>query len=118
MEQENKKEIENNIELYKQNRKTVVYIAGPITKEQDYKAKFDKAEKILKQKGYSVFNPSVFPLGMEYESYIRICKVIIAEVDVIYMLTGWRKSEGAKIEHNHARQLGKEIKYQNTEEIA
>ena len=31
---------------------------------------------------------------------------------------GWKDSEGAKIEHNHARALGKEIKYQNPEEIA
>ena len=113
-----KERVNENIALYKKNRRTIIYIAGPITNNRDYKAKFAAAEKTLTEQGYGVFNPSVFPAGMEYESYIRICKAAVGEVDAVYMLAGWKDSEGANIEHNHARVLGKEIKYQNPEEIA
>lgn len=113
-----KERVNENIALYKKSRRTIIYIAGPITGDMNYKAKFAAAEKTLTEQGYGVFNPSVFPTGMEYESYIRICKAAVAEVDAVYMLAGWEGSEGAKIEHNHARALGKDIKYQNPEEIA
>lgn len=107
MEQETK--YLQNIKEYEQNRKTVYYIAGPITGIKDYKKNFANAEVKLKAMGYSVFNPATFPEGMGYKSYIKICKSVIEEVDAVYFLKGWENSTGARIERAHAESLGKVI---------
>lgn len=98
-----------NIKEYEQNRKTVYYVAGPITGIKDYKKNFANAEAKLKAMGYSVFNPATFPEGMGYKSYIKICKSVIEEVDAVYFLKGWENSAGARIERAHAESLGKVI---------
>ena len=33
------------------------YLSGKITGDDDYRIKFEKAEKLLTQKGYKVLNP-------------------------------------------------------------
>lgn len=102
-----------NVDLYKKNRKRTMYIAGAITGVENYKDLFAEAEQVLKRAGYETFNPTCLPPGMEYESYLRIGKQIIEEVDGIYMLENWEDSEGAKIEHEYAKKLGKFILLQS-----
>lgn len=106
---EQSKKYLQNVEEYEQNRKITYYIAGPITGVKDYKNNFANAEEKLKSKGYSVFNPATFPVGMSYNSYIKICKSIIEEVDAVYMLKGWQDSAGASIERVYAESIGKRI---------
>lgn len=94
---------------YHEQRDKTVYISGAITDEPRYKANFGRAKKFLKSLGYRVFNPTSMPSGMEYQSYLKIAKAIIEEVDVVYMLRGWERSEGAKVEYNHAIDHAKTI---------
>ena len=87
------------------------YIAGPITGVEDYKEKFKEAEEYLKEEGCIVLNPSILPLGLTQEEYMRICIPMLNICDAIYMLVGWERSVGAKIEHSLAVQANKIIIY-------
>ena len=107
---------QSNIKKYANKRKTVIYIAGKITGDYNYKDKFKKAEIYLRELGFSVFNPANFPFGLEYESYLKICKSIIEEVDFIYVLKDFKDSEGAMIEIKHAERINKRIIYQDSED--
>ena len=87
------------------------YIAGPITGIENYKKNFEKVEKTLKEQNCIVLNPAVLPRGLTQEEYMRICIPMLNICDTIYMLEGWEKSVGAKIEHSLAVQAGKPIIY-------
>lgn len=92
----------------------ILYIAGPISGQLDYKSKFKAAESKLKEMGHIVVNPSFLPDGLrEYNDYIHICKAMIDKVDAIYMLDDWIYSKGAKIEKAYAESLKKPIYYES-----
>lgn len=87
------------------------YIAGKITCDDDYKAKFNAAEKVLTDSGYLVMNPAILPLGFSHGDYLHICLAMVDIVDVVFLLPDWIYSEGAKIEKDHAERYGKKVKY-------
>ena len=49
-----------------------IYIAGKITGDKRYKAKFAAAEKNLQAAGHVVLNPATLPAGLEQADYMRI----------------------------------------------
>lgn len=79
-------------------KKQISYIAGQITNDPDYKEKFDYAERELKEHGFVVLNPTILPLGMEYEQYMDITHEMLKCADTLFLLTGWDHSPGAKRE--------------------
>ncbi len=88
-------------------KKTVAYIAGPMTGKPDgNRAAFYAAEKRLSSEGFIVLNPAVFPDSLEHHQYMVMCLAMLEQSGVIYMLPGWRDSKGACIEHRRARELG------------
>ena len=107
---------QKNVKEYSKKRKTVIYIIGKITGDYNYRQKFKNVEMYLRELGFRVFNPAQFPAGMEYSSYLKICKSIIEEVDYIYVLKDFKDSEGAKIEIKHAERIKKRIIYQDAED--
>lgn len=90
----------------------IVYIAGKITGDPDYREKFHAAEVRLRERGYTVLNPAVLPEGLTYEAYMRICLPMLEEAEAVYLLRGWRDSVGACTEQSRALQLGKLIWYE------
>lgn len=101
-----------NIKEYDKVKKKSAYVAGAITGVEGYKEKFAAAKRELENQGYTVFNPAELPQGLKYESYIKICKTIVEEIDVVFMLDNWKSSVGAEEEHIHATKQGKIILYQ------
>lgn len=77
---------------------TKIYIAGKITGDPEYKAKFEAAAEAYKKKGYTVLNPSWMPQGMQPADYMRICLAMIDTADVVAFLPGFSKSPGARLE--------------------
>lgn len=84
-----------------------VYIAGPITGINDYMERFSVAEKqISEYDRVSVINPakvsSCLPKDFTWAEYMDVTLELLKHCHCIYMLKGWEKSTGAKIEHEIA----------------
>ena len=89
---------------------TKIYIAGKITGDPDYKAKFNAAAEAYKKKGYTVLNPSWMPQGMQKADYMRICFAMIDTADVVAFLPGYRLSAGAQLELQYCFYIDKDVK--------
>ncbi len=75
-----------------------IYISGKITGLFDYKEKFDEVESKLKNMGHTVLNPTILPLGLEYDEYMNLSYAMIDCADGVYMLDNWKdKIEFAKV---------------------
>lgn len=88
-----------------------IYIAGKITGDENYKQKFEEAEKELQKMGYAVLSPAVLAAGMTPADYMRICFAMIDTADEVCFLPDWKKSKGAQLEHAYCEYIGKEIYY-------
>lgn len=105
----------------KENAITKIYLSGPISKDPNAKAKFERVQKQL-QKGWhdiEVINP--FEVGAEleaegrqvsWEEYMKVDLKAILSADLVLMLTGWRRSRGARLERRIAKAVRIPIAYQ------
>ena len=83
-----------------------IYIAGKITGNPNYKEQFAAAEKKLKAEGHQVINPTWKPLGLSYKQCIDLGLAELSQCDAIYLLSNWRESKGAGLEHIYALTIG------------
>ena len=85
-----------------------VYISGSITKDPDYREHFRAAEEKLRNLGMKVFNPAKFEADPDktWEDYMKRDIAELTRCRAIYLLKGWKKSRGAKIEYKIAKELG------------
>lgn len=83
-----------------------IYISGPITgiDPEVCRNRFEAAEKRLIARGYTPVNPlkNGLPDDAPYDDHMRRDLEMLAECDAIYMLDGWEKSKGCRIEFNVA----------------
>ena len=86
-----------------------VYLAGKITGDPGYRAKFRAARERVEWMGHIALDPSVLPEGMETADYMRICTAMLDSADAIGLLRDWADSPGAKCEMALAQYLGKRI---------
>ena len=86
-----------------------IYISGEITNDPNYKEKFAETEEYLKAKGYVIMNPAILPEGFDYEDYMTICFAMIDVCDLMFMIKGWEKSDGAKRESYYACAKNKSV---------
>lgn len=86
-----------------------VYIAGKITGDPDYRAKFKRAEDRLKEEGYTVINPAVLPAGLDPADYGRICFAMLDSADAVAFLGDFGESQGAKLEFEYCKYAKKKI---------
>lgn len=92
-----------------------IYISGPISNDDWHEAHFAKAERYLKDMGYETVNPVSDGLagkGVTYKEYIDSDLQLLAECEGIFMLRGWQRSNGARLEHTYAKTTGMWIRYQ------
>ena len=89
----------------------IIYLAGKITGDPDYRSKFCFASRMLTNAGFTVINPSTLPDGLSYAAYIRLSTAMLDECEGICLLTGWIDSPGARHEHNRAEICGLRIFY-------
>jgi len=92
-----------------------VYLSGPITGVVDYKERFKRAQRELWSQGFGfVMNPaeviSHTPFSqMRREEIMTICYALMASCDTIYLLKGWRASQGCREELAYAKAHGMEV---------
>jgi len=94
-----------------------IYISGAITNNPGYKVQFACAAAELAKQGYIVLDPTVLPEGLTWDNYMAIDYAIMRVCDAIYMLKGWEKSKGAKMEHDYAKLLKLKIFYEGEENV-
>lgn len=86
-----------------------IYISGKISGiESEASVLFERVEKELQEKGYETVNP--MKLNHEHdkswESYMKADIKALCDCDEIFMLSNWKDSKGARIEHTIAFDLG------------
>lgn len=87
-----------------------IYISGPMTGRKYYNhPAFMCASYYWQEEGFIVLNPATLPEGLEQSEYMDICMAMVRAADVIYMLHGYKESDGALAELTYAKKLGMEI---------
>nr|MDE5741078.1 DUF4406 domain-containing protein [Oscillospiraceae bacterium] len=90
--------------------KQTIYLAGKITGDPNYRAKFEAAQKFLEEQGDIVLSPAVLPSeGFSWEAYIRMSRAMLIECSAICFLPDWTESTGALLEYKLARSRNMEM---------
>ena len=93
-----------------------IYLSGKISgTDLNYVRRlFNKVATTLQALGHEVINPLCNGLSEAAPWEEHIAKDIINLIDCegIYMLQGWEDSQGARIEHAVAKELGKVVFYE------
>lgn len=89
-----------------------VYLSGPMSslERAEYRARFARAEILLRERGYKVVNPAKFLICRWPLLYLLIGYHLtllydlwrLSHCNYIYMLPDWKESVGARIESFYA----------------
>ena len=96
-------------------RNSKVYLSGPITGTVDYKERFKRVQRELWSQGFGfVMNPAEVISHTPFSQMTRteimtVCYALMASCDTIYLLDGWRASQGCREELAYAKARGMEI---------
>ena len=85
-----------------------IYIAGKITGDRKYRAKFREAAKTLEALGHVVLNPAILPDGLEQVDYMRICLAMLEAADLAVFMPDYQESAGAMVEWAWCQRPGKD----------
>lgn len=88
-----------------------VYLAGKITGDPNYRAKFAEAETLLEEQGHAVLNPAVLPDGLAEADYMRICLAMLDSAELAVFLPDYSESKGALVEEAYCKRTGKVVFY-------
>lgn len=102
----------NLLAIARQRTERRIYIAGPMTGLPDLNfPAFEAAAAILRAEGWHVENPSDHGVifGMKWQDHLRYDIGRLATCAAIYLLPGWSRSKGARLEARIACALGMEF---------
>ena len=84
-----------------------ICIAGKITGDDGYRAKFQEATKNLEALGHVVLNPAILPAGLAEQDYMQIALAMLNAADLAVFLPDYQESAGAMIEWAWYKRTGK-----------
>lgn len=86
-----------------------VYISGSISKNPAFKIDFESAERKLNKDGFKTLNPCSIDHSFHdqtWESFMKEDLIqMIQQCNFIFMIKGWEKSRGARLEYQIAKKL-------------
>lgn len=86
------------------------YLSGPMAGIERWvmEAAFEEAEKVVRELKVEPISPLRNGLAADssWEQHMKADVKLLMECDMIYMLDGWEKSRGARLEFNLAAELG------------
>lgn len=85
-----------------------IYIAGKITGDRKYRAKFREAAKTLEALGHVVLNPAILPAGLAEQDYMQITLAMLNAADMAVFLPDYQESAGATVEWAWCKRTGKD----------
>lgn len=103
----------------------IIYISGAVTGHdpEQVKAKFNKKQDELTERGFLTINPldivesyeqefipNTYPV-MTWELAMKVCLASLVGTDEVHLLPCWQQSRGAQIERNLALSLGIPVVY-------
>lgn len=82
-----------------------IYIAGKITGDSEYKAKFQRAEEKLRAMGHSVMNPAWICASPDFDwkDYMKVSEAMQKVCEATVLLPDWYDSKGAREEYSRAK---------------
>ena len=93
-----------------------IYLSGKISGTGlDYvRCLFDKVATTLRALGHEVVNPLCNGLSeiAPWEEHMAKDIIDLLQCEGIYMLQGWEDSQGARIEHAVAKEIGLKVMYE------
>ena len=93
-----------------------IYLSGKIsgTDLTHTRKRFSSVADKLQVLGYEVTNPlcNGLPETAPWEEYIAKDIINLIDCEGIYMLQGWEDSQGARIEHAVAKEIGLKVMYE------
>jgi hypothetical protein len=93
--------------------KGIAYISGPMRGLPEYNYPlFNKVEEKLREEGWDVRNPARHFEGdttRDFSEYMEKDYQDVLDSDTLFLLPGWQDSEGARLEVQVAKSLGKEF---------
>lgn len=84
-----------------------IYLAGKISGDPEYRAKFLRYEEQLQGEGHIVLSPARLPAGLKNEEYARICGAMMSIADCVAFIPDWEESHGAQLEYAWCKYVGK-----------
>jgi len=92
-----------------------IFISGAVTgmNYERVKARFANKEQQLFDMGYQVYNPLRYvKQGTPWNEAMCICIPLVLKSEMVYMLHGYEKSNGALFELETALRVEKEVLYE------
>jgi len=89
----------------------MIYVSGPVTGNDNATEQFEEADAFLRKRGHIPLNPiridAPHPLKMgKWLYYMRKSVELLMKSDALFLLDGWEKSDGARIEFDLCVKLG------------
>jgi hypothetical protein len=84
-----------------------IYIAGKVTGDPNYKAKFEAAAAQFPDD--DVLIPSILPDFLNHADAMQLCFIMIGIADKVVFLPDWVESEGAMLEMHFCKVTGKPV---------
>jgi hypothetical protein len=90
-----------------------IYISGPIKDNIDYEEDFEQAKATLIMQGWHPVSPADLRSDhWSYGDYMRADILLLLTCESIYMLSGWKNSNGARLEYEIAKMCEMTIVYE------
>lgn len=92
-----------------------IYISGAISGRPEIEviARFGEAQQVIEQCGHTAISPLNNGLTPDatWKEHMKADISMLFDCDAILMLFDWKRSKGARIEHNIATELGLTVFY-------